>query len=70
MSTRTQIWIAVGFAVLITAVTIAATVLSKGQEGKDILASKTSALTADDWTRGNTQAKVTVIEYGDFQCPA
>ncbi len=70
MSTRTQIWIAVGFAVLITAVTIAATVLSKGQEGKDILASTTSALTADDWTRGNTQAKVTVIEYGDFQCPA
>lgn len=23
-----------------------------------------------DWSRGNTQAKVTVLEYGDFQCPA
>ena len=70
MSTRTQIWLAVGFAVLITAVTIAATVLSKGQEGKDILTSTAPVLTVDDWTQGNAQAKVTVTEYGDFQCPA
>src|SRR3989344_810304 len=66
MSTRTQIWLAVGFAVLITAVTIAATVLSKGQEGKDILTSTAPALTVDDWTQGNAQANVTVTEYGDM----
>jgi protein-disulfide isomerase len=29
-----------------------------------------AALSASDWSRGNAQAKVSVIEYGDFQCPA
>jgi protein-disulfide isomerase len=28
------------------------------------------AITASDWTRGNKSAKVTLIEYGDFECPA
>jgi protein-disulfide isomerase len=27
-------------------------------------------LTAADWTEGNPNAKVSVIEYGDFECPA
>jgi len=27
-------------------------------------------LTAADWTRGDATAKVSLIEYGDFQCPA
>ncbi|MBI4068079.1 DsbA family protein [Candidatus Kaiserbacteria bacterium] len=71
MSTRTQIWLAVGFAVLITALTITATVLSKGKTGQDAVSGSTApALTETDWTRGNKQAKVTLTEYGDFQCPA
>ena len=70
MSTRTQIWLGVGFAVLITALTIAATVLSKGKDGQDVLATTVPALTSADWTRGKQGAAVTVIEYGDFQCPA
>lgn len=27
-------------------------------------------ITAADWTEGNRNAKVTLIEYGDYQCPA
>ena len=29
-----------------------------------------NAITADDWVKGNRAAKVTLIEYGDYQCPA
>jgi len=27
-------------------------------------------ITAEDWVKGNREAKVSLIEYGDFQCPA
>lgn len=27
-------------------------------------------ITADDWVKGSRNAKVTLIEYGDYQCPA
>lgn len=27
-------------------------------------------ISADDWSKGNLQAKVTLLEYSDFQCPA
>ena len=30
----------------------------------------TSDITADDWIRGNPAASVSLLEYGDFQCPA
>lgn len=30
----------------------------------------TSAISSADWVRGNSASSVTLIEYGDFQCPA
>lgn len=29
-----------------------------------------AAVTADDWVKGAAEAKVTLLEYADFQCPA
>lgn len=34
------------------------------------LPSDVTAVTETDWVRGNPNAELTLIEYGDFQCPA
>ena len=34
------------------------------------VATTVPAITAADWTRGDQNAKVSMIEYGDFECPA
>ena len=71
MEWRTQVYLAVGFAVLITAATIAAAVFSRGDVGADTFtATEVPALTSADWTRGSEIATVTLTEYGDFECPA
>ncbi len=69
MSFRAQVWLAVGFAILVTIVTVAAAVFSKG--GRVALPDSTvTLLTASDWVRGESDSTVSIIEYGDFQCPA
>jgi protein-disulfide isomerase len=33
-------------------------------------AAEVDAVSAEDWIKGNRDAKIVLIEYGDFQCPA
>lgn len=44
-------------------------VAKDAKEQPDRIAGAT-AVAMDDWVKGNPQAEVTLIEYGDFQCPS
>jgi protein-disulfide isomerase len=71
MQRRTELWILGIFALVVVLAVIAAAFLSGSVSPQSAFKATTvPAITAADWQRGNTQAKVSVIEYGDFQCPA
>lgn len=74
MNSNTQLWIAGGFIALIVVITVIAAVFSNGTfggaGGLKFTATQTAPVSAADHVRGNPNATVTVIEYGDFQCPA
>ncbi|KKU83098.1 MAG: Protein-disulfide isomerase, partial [Parcubacteria group bacterium GW2011_GWA2_47_8b] len=42
----------------------------KSDESSNIISGEPRQVTALDWVRGDITAKVTIIEYSDFQCPA
>ncbi|MBI5003830.1 DsbA family protein [Candidatus Kaiserbacteria bacterium] len=72
-SRRKELFIGAGFVVIIVALMIFAGVASSGksaQQARPFTGTQTSAITADDHTKGPLGATVSVIEYGDFQCPA
>ncbi len=66
------------FVVLAVAVVIVAGVMSGGFSAvtnssstpAGFVATTVPAIASSDWTRGNANAKVTVIEYADYECPA
>jgi protein-disulfide isomerase len=73
------VWFIVGFLVLVIVGVTVAYVVSGGANGtgsgaanasSTFVATTVPAITAADWTQGNKNAKVSVIEYGDFECPA
>jgi len=71
---KTTIWFIVIFLVVVTAgVIIAGAYSSKTSSGNGnsgFVTTTAPAITVSDWTEGNPNAKVSFIEYGDFECPA
>jgi protein-disulfide isomerase len=75
---KATIWFIVGFIVLVTAGAIIAGAYSSGTvpfsnssaASSTFVATTVPAITSADWSEGNPNAKVSFIEYGDFECPA
>jgi protein-disulfide isomerase len=71
---KATIWFIVGFIVIVTVVVIVAGAYSSGTPSNTasstFVATTASPITAADWSEGSPNAKVTLIEYGDFECPA
>jgi protein-disulfide isomerase len=73
MQRKTEIWVIAIFLVVLVVAVIAAAFLSgkvAPQTGNAVNPTTVPALTSADWTKGNTASKVSLIEYGDFECPA
>lgn len=68
-SEKIIIWSIVGVLVLITAGIIYAGARSGGS-GSGFTATMAPAITSADWSEGKSDSGVSVIEYGDFECPA
>ena len=70
---KATIYSIVGFIVVATAAVIIAAIYSNGSStttNTNFVATTAPAINSADWTEGNPNAKVSVIEYGDFECPA
>ena len=64
-------WIIVGFVILATVGGIIGVAFNaSNSQNSNFTATTVPPITASDWSQGNANAKVTLIEYGDFQCPA
>lgn len=73
MQRKTELWIVGGFLALIVVIALLAFLFGNAAPAaqSDFVATQTSPITAADHARGNTtDPKATVIEYGDFECPA
>lgn len=71
MQNRTQVFFIAGIIVVSIGAIILAAVLFAGKNtSSNFVATKTAAVTSSDHTRGAATSTVSVIEYGDFECPA
>lgn len=72
MQRKTEVWILGIFGVVIILGVVGASFLSGSVSPNGNFTSTTaSAITSSDWARGNNKsASVTLLEYGDFECPA
>ena len=67
---KVQLWFVAIFLVVMAGVVALAAFASKGAPLQAAPATSVPALSATDHVRGKADAAVSVIEYGDFQCPA
>jgi protein-disulfide isomerase len=74
-SNKVTMWFIIGFIVVVTAGVIIAGAYSSSSannanQNSGFVSTTASGISAADHTEGNPNAKVTLIEYGDFECPA
>ena len=67
---KVTIWSVVIMVIVVIIGVTAAAAFSKGKTSGQQAAAITSAVMETDWIKGNKDASVSLIEYGDFQCPA
>ncbi|HEX4104578.1 MAG TPA: thioredoxin domain-containing protein [Candidatus Paceibacterota bacterium] len=74
---KTTLWFIGGFLVVVAVVVIVAAAMSGTGTGSPnatpsgFVATTVPPITEGDWQEGNTtSSKISVIEYGDFECPA
>ncbi|MBI2610035.1 DsbA family protein [Candidatus Giovannonibacteria bacterium] len=68
-SGNTSTWVALGV-ILVFTVGFIYLVFKTGGSGQNFKETTASAIMSTDWISGKKEAKVSVIEYADFQCPA
>lgn len=64
-----RVWRYAGFLVLLIALVVGIAWLAAQAPASTTVALPTE-VSADDWKKGNPEAEVVIVEYGDFQCPA
>lgn len=73
-SSKVTVYFIIGFLVLITVGVVIAGIVSNGDSSPSTTGAATTtlaaAVTSTDWIEGSSTAPVTLIEYGDYECPA
>lgn len=71
---KATVWTIVGLIVLVTAGVIIAGAYSSSNSANsanaNFVATTAPAISSTDWAEGDPHAKVMLIEYGDYECPA
>lgn len=70
MRRKTELWVVGAFVLLVIVGGIVASMFSSVPASSGFQATTAATITSSDWARGNAHATVSVIEYGDFECPA
>lgn len=72
---KTTLWFIIGFVVVVAVGLVFLGAKYGGPSSSTsgttpFIATTVPPISSADWTQGNPNAKVTLIEYGDFECPA
>lgn len=68
---KTTLWFIIGFVVVVVVgLLILGAMGGSSSPNPSFTATTVPPISSSDWTEGNPAAKVSLIEYGDFECPA